>query len=303
MTIWVISPLNGACAENQPPLWLAYHTVYRRAIARIGVDRVKKEPGMSDDVGVDYGVIQDDYDFFLAHSNETAAQVARIRPHLVMLAHRSSPLRMLDVGCGIGAFTEALLRAADVQARRLDLTLVEPVAAHLARAARLLEPLACRVTPAGADVAALGEDRFDLILANHSLYYVPDAARTLRALLRRLAPGGRLIVALLDRTNPLARIWQAGFAAAGVPCPFNLAEDAEAILHAEGRIPVRETVHYRIAFPDDGRCTRRILRFLFGDHLSAVPDEQAQALFDAYRRGGWVTLDAAYPHVVVRASP
>jgi SAM-dependent methyltransferase len=256
---------------------------------------------------VDYAEIRDDFAFFLAHSTETEAQVAALRPHLARLARlarRRQAVRMLDFGCGDGRFAARLLRAAGLPGARLALVLVEPVAALRAEAARRLAPLARAVADAGGES---GEESgvaagpaFDLILANHSLYYVAEPAATVRALARRLAPGGRLIAALLDSDNALARIWRAGFAAAGLAFPYPLAEDLEAVLRGAGLAPAREEIGYRIAFPDRAEARRRILRFLLGANLERLAEARADALFAPYRRGGRVIIDTAYPHLVVR---
>jgi SAM-dependent methyltransferase len=249
---------------------------------------------------VDYALIRGDFAFFLAHSTETEAQIAAFRPHLARLARQPRTVRLLDFGCGDGRFIEQLLRAAAPAPHRLALNLVEPVEDQLAEAAARLAPLAGRVAAASAltrDEAGAG---FDLILANHSLYYVPDPAASVAPLLAALAPGGRLIAALLDRDNALARIWQAAFAAAGVAFPFPLAEDIEAALRRLGITPSRETIAYTIAFPDTREAQHRILRFLLGANLEGLPDSRADALFAPYRRGGMVMIETAYPHLIVQ---
>lgn len=253
---------------------------------------------------VDYAEIRGDFAFFLAHSTETEAQIAALRPHLAWLAQRRQAARMLDFGCGDGRFAARLLRAAGPPHERLALVLVEPATALRAEAARRLAPLAREVADAGEEYGdqsgvAVGP-AFDLILANHSLYYVAAPAATVRALARRLAPGGRLIAALLDRDNALAQIWRAGFAAAGLSFPFPLAEDFEEILRGAGLTPEREEIGYRIAFPDRAEARRRILRFLLGANLERLPDARADALFAPYRRGARVIIETAYPHLVVR---
>ena len=67
-------------------------------------------PAASPSVAVDYGEVRGDFEYFLAHSTETAAQIAALRPHLERQAAGAGPIRMLDFGCGAGLFTEQLLR-------------------------------------------------------------------------------------------------------------------------------------------------------------------------------------------------
>lgn len=244
-----------------------------------------------------FATIRADYEFFLAHSTETAAQLDNLRAHLVRQAARSGALRILDFGCGTGSFTAALLAASGIPRERLDLELVEPVAPHRAEAAARLAPLAASVE--GRDWAEGSADR-DLILANHCLYYVPDLPATAAVLAARLAPGGCLIAALQDRANPLARLWREGYATVGRPLPVALAEEAEEGLRAAGLAVERETITYRVRFPDRPENALKVLRFLFGPELAGMRSDIALALFDPYRHGGTIGIDATYPHLVAR---
>ncbi len=246
---------------------------------------------------VDYGTIEDDFAFFIAHSSESEAQIAALGPHLAWLAGRPRPARMLDFGCGDGDFTESLLRAAGPPPESLVLWLLEPVAAHLAQAAERLARLADRVTPIGAALTDAARP-FDLILANHSLYYVRDLRAATADLLDRLAPGGRLIAALLDRRNALAKICRAGFASAELAFPYFLAEDFEAELRRHGVEPMREPVAYRIAFADSREARLKILRFLLAHHFQHLPPEKGAALFDPFEAGGRIVIETAYPHLI-----
>jgi SAM-dependent methyltransferase len=253
---------------------------------------------MSRSASVDYAEVCGDFEFFLAHSTETAAQIAALAPHMAWLADQPKPARMLDFGCGAGVFTERLLRAVGPSPEHLVLVLIEPVGKQLEEAARRLGPLASRVVAAGPGSEGTADDRFDLIIANHSLYYVAEPAATAAALLQRLAPGGRLIAALLDDDNALAGIWKAAYAAANIRFPFMLAEQLEAILDRLGFAPERETIFYKIALPDRDDAKRRILRFLMGADLEHVPPAQVNALFEPFRHGDMVTIATSYPHLV-----
>jgi SAM-dependent methyltransferase len=247
---------------------------------------------------VDYAEIRDDFEFFLAHSTETAAQIGAFAPHMAWLAGRPTPARMLDFGCGAGIFTERLLRAVGPSPEHLALVLVEPVSEQLQEAARRLGPLASCVMAAGPDARGAAADRFDLIIANHSLYYVAEPAATTAALLERLAPGGRLIAALLDHGNALAGIWKAGFAAADMRFPFMLAEQFEAILDRLGCAIGREAISYKIAFPDRDDAKRRIVRFLLGADSERLSSTQVNVLFEPYRHADLVLIETTYPHLV-----
>src|SRR5262245_55459753 len=84
---------------------------------------------MSENPEKDFGPIADDYAFFEEHATEAKedarAYVARLGP----MAPVAGILRMLDFGCGSGAFTARFLEQAGWPPGRLRLTLVEPVEA------------------------------------------------------------------------------------------------------------------------------------------------------------------------------
>ncbi len=90
--------------------------------------------------------------------------------------------RVLDVGCGSGAFLARMRR------RGWDVCGVEPdpAAAAAARAVHGID-----VAPT---VAALGDRRFDAIVMHHVVEHLPDPPAVIRELAERLAPGGRLVI-------------------------------------------------------------------------------------------------------------
>ena len=115
--------------------------------------------------------------------------------------------RVLDVGCGDGAYALAAARqGAHVVGVDASLPMIEVARA---RAAGL------DVEFRQADAAALPfeDGRFDGVLAVTVLCFVPDAAAALREMARVLAPGGRLVLGELGRWNAWAarrrlRAWQ-----------------------------------------------------------------------------------------------
>lgn len=248
--------------------------------------------------GPDYGRIAASYAYFLTQSTETVAQIAALAP--VIAAH-GGLTRLLDYGCGDGAFLARLLERAGVPAG-LAVTLVEPAMGPRAGAIARLQAMP------GVDVSAasgLGEGSaaaFDLIVANHSLYYVPDLVGTVAALCARRAEGGTIVAALLDRANALARIWVEGYAAIAEPFPFALAEDVAAALGAHGLAPRRTRIAYRIDVPDSPRAREHLVRFLFGPELAARNGERLGRPFDRYRHGERIVIETSYPQLVADGS-
>jgi SAM-dependent methyltransferase len=109
--------------------------------------------------------------------------------------------RILDLGCGTGVGTFALLKRFE-QAEAFTLDASEPMLRHLTDRARTLG-VADRVHPVQADLdgAWLPADTLgtvDLVWASVSLHHVADPDRVLGEVLGALRPGGVLAVAEMD---------------------------------------------------------------------------------------------------------
>jgi SAM-dependent methyltransferase len=175
--------------------------------------------------------------------------------------HGTAPLRVLDLGAGLGATTWGLVRALEAagSVRPIEATLVDPDAQALDLATAIVRARAARggrvdvrvrtlVQPATADFAP-GGARFDVVLVGQLLSEldvgVADDARVARHtdliggwLDTRLDTRGALVViepALRDRTRHLHRVRDALLARGatvfapclhGAPCPA-LARDSD----------------------------------------------------------------------------
>ncbi len=258
-----------------------------------------EEPAQPFTNQADFGAIAGDFAFSIAHSTETGRQLAALRPRLAALMPPDRVLRLLDVGCGTGDFTAAVLDQAGWPPDRLRLALVEPVADQLHDAATRLAAFTDRPVAAWTAVPDGPDARFDLILANHVLYYVPDLDEMLASLHHALAPSGTLFIAMAGEQNPLIAIWRAAYLGLGVASPDYFTEDVTAALDWRG-VPYRkETVPYGIAFPDSEENRLKILRFLLRDALERMPLAALLASFDAFRRGDRIEMASTCDHYFV----
>jgi trans-aconitate 2-methyltransferase len=276
---------------------------------------------MSDSPQKDFAPIADDYAFFEAHATEAEEDVSAYLLHLAGIAAPDGSIRMLDFGCGSGAFTARFLQRAGWPPERLQLTLVEPVESALRQAvARLAEFTTMSVAhsatlPGGSSehharraedgtrsvpaTGAGGMACFDLVLANHVFYYVPDLRGHLARLIEVLSPSGRLLTAIAGRANALIGFWLAGFASIGREVPYHTAEDVEAALQELGANYTKQPVPYELAFDDTEENRLKILRFLLSDHLGQMPRRMLLEMFDRYAREGRIWVRTFSEHFVV----
>ena len=105
--------------------------------------------------------------------------------------------RVLDVGCGGGLLSEALVgEGAEVTALDLSPELLDVARLHLLESGRQVDYRLVSVE----DLAAQMPSEFDAITCMEMLEHVPDPSSVLRACASLLKPGGTLFVSTLDRT-------------------------------------------------------------------------------------------------------
>lgn len=151
-----------------------------------------------------------DADLFAAfdHASATYDLLAGVNPgyhgHLRRSARRLAVhtlrpgARILDLGCGTGASTAALLAEGAGGAAQARITAVDASAGMLRRAARKQWPSHVSFVRATADdhlpAAAAGGPGYDAVFAAYLFRNVTDPDRTLAAVRDSMAPGGRIAV-------------------------------------------------------------------------------------------------------------
>ena len=119
---------------------------------------------------------------------------ARVAVRFVTWLDMPPHLRWLDVGCGTGALTRAVLEAADPQL----VTGIEPAAAFAARARDAVAGRPARVTVGDARALPLPDDSVDVVVSGLVLNFVPDPAVALAEAVRVTAPGGTVAAYVWD---------------------------------------------------------------------------------------------------------
>lgn len=222
-----------------------------------------------------FAAIHDDYAFFLAHTNQEEALSQAVADRLASIPQGS---RILDYGCGRGAFLDKVLTHLNWQQARL--TLVDPDPKFVQEAAQKL----ARFQPATS--LEIPDAPQDIVLAAECLYYVKDLKATLDAL---LAPGGTVLIVLGGRGKITTQIRQKAYQTLGMAFPFYLAEDIKQLLPESGRNWTSQHVPSTLAFPDTLPNRLSLLRFLLGDLLSQL--DQPETLLDPYVQGERLVME------------
>jgi SAM-dependent methyltransferase len=123
----------------------------------------------------------------------------RVAPDFIEWLALPGGLRWLDIGCGTGALSRAILDGAEPRA----LVGVDPSAGFLAAAAHGLPPavLLCRT---GAEALPLSDASFDVVVSGLVLNFLPDLPRALAEMHRVLVPGGQLAAYVWDYAQGMA---------------------------------------------------------------------------------------------------
>ncbi|MFF0740334.1 class I SAM-dependent methyltransferase [Streptomyces sp. NPDC004111] len=231
------------------------------------------------------------FDLAARHYDRLTAANPGYRAHLRRSARRlglpdgGAGLRLLDLGCGTGASTSALLRAAP----RAEIVAVDASRGMLDQARSKPWPSNVRFVHAPAEgLAEAGvHGPFDAVLAAYLLRNVRDPDAVLAALRAILAPGGRLAVheytlsgRLLDRA-----VWSA--VCHGIVLPAGRATgDGDLYRHL-----LRSVVEFDTA----DQCAQRVRRAGFS-HVRVLP-------MPGWQAGIVHTVLAAAPRATAHTAP
>ncbi|HWL08041.1 MAG TPA: class I SAM-dependent methyltransferase [Planctomicrobium sp.] len=247
----------------------------------------------------DFGLIESDYSFFMAHATEAESDVAEYARQLAGFADGRDLIRLLDFGYGTGDFTQMLLSTLNWSPEFLNLTLVEPVGHQQEEAALKLARYSQFPIETLATLPSVQVPQFDLVFSNHVLYYVDDLGSTLQQLISSLKPDGKLLLAIAGWDNPLIQIWKTGFELSGRPVPYHVSEDVEAIITAQGTRFWKSKSFYRLCFPDSVDNRLKILRFLFGEHLREIPLQRLLEEFDCFVYDDHIQIETDSNHFAI----
>jgi len=130
------------------------------------------------------------------------AQLAEAQVALLALASPAEGEQVLDIACGTGLVSLEAARAVGPRGRVLGIDLSERMVDAAERRARDLGLSNCSFSRMDAEMLALPNASFDVVLCALGLMYMPNPERALREMSRVLRPGGRLSLAVWgERAN------------------------------------------------------------------------------------------------------
>ncbi|TNE47261.1 MAG: class I SAM-dependent methyltransferase [Bacteroidetes bacterium] len=239
--------------------------------------------------------ILDDYLFFEQHSTESEADLKAYLPHVASIDLPGQPAHLLDFGSGTGSFSSRFLDRVGWRPDKLTLTITEPGSIARKRSRERLQAYTEYVVqdyPTLFQVPKMA--KFDLILANHVLYYVDGLVSVLGALSSRLRPGGKLLAAMAGAENTIIQCWNYGYGMVGVEVPYFTGDNMAGALDQLNLQWRRERVFFLVDFPDSRENRLKMLRFIFGVNLSGLQTEPLLAFFDPYQQNGNIRIETSH---------
>lgn len=199
-----------------------------------------------------FGRAADDYDEVAVLQHEIGRRMLERLDTM-----RIEPQCILDVGCGTGVATEALLgRYPGAKVIALDFAL--PMLARARRRGRWLRRPSCLC--ADLDRLPLADQSVDLVFANAALQWSEDAAQAFAGIARVLRPGGLLLFSSFgpDTLQELRAAWSAVDGHPHVHSFVDMHDYGDMLMHAGLSDPVMDVERMTLTYRDAMQLMREI---------------------------------------------
>ena len=170
---------------------------------------------------------------------------------------RIEPRRILDVGCGTGVGSEALLRRYP-KAEVIALDFAMPMLAHARRRGRWLRRPRC--VCGDLDQLPLAAQSIDLVFANAALQWSVDPPQAFAGIARVLRPGGLLLFSSFgpDTLKELRAAWSAVDGRQHVHDFVDMHDYGDMLMHAGLADPVLDVERMTLTYADAMQLMREI---------------------------------------------
>jgi len=253
-----------------------------------------------------FQAVEDDFAFFLEHTDEIAREIPLYRESLLALLPPAGA-RMMEYGPGTGSMLKNILSGPGLEnlLPRLEAVLAEPSPAFREQCRLNLSGLGLKrleIFPFVADYLETpdAEHSLDLILTNHVFYYVDVFPAEFALLLKALKPGGHIVGALGDPGHPLLKVYEANWDKWGVVKHRRHPSEILQAFRASGLNIETRLVSSALEFPDTPENRLKMHRFLLVE--SGGFDPESLAWMDDFKRGETIRFEQLDDFYVLKKS-
>lgn len=227
--------------------------------------------------------ILDDYNFFARHSTEAEVGADAIASILQSKYVGSCSIDLLDFGCGDGKFLSTLFQNEKLKSTQTSVVLFDPSIESIKQSKDNLASLNFKSVMSTTAFSVISDRKFDIILANHVLYYVENLNSIVSDLSSCLKPNGKMIAVMATNDNDLIKFWFEAFALLGRSVPYHLYEDISKAFTGTQLSRMEVPIEARVVFNDTKVNRIKMAKFLTGSYFGNFDQDKLLSLFDTYQ--------------------
>lgn len=232
----------------------------------------------------DFGKIENEYDFFVRNCDEQINNLRDLRDILNGLTDKDN-ISILDYGGGDGDFLSKLINKS---ASYNEIIMLEPCSNYKKCAINNLNPHKVSFVKRLKDVPT--NLKFDLIIANHVLYYVNDLSKTIFSLTKLLNTDGKLVINLANKNNETAAMTHFFFSKINKPNPFYFFEDVECYCSNRNIKQISKISNSTLKFEISDNNIISIAKFIFGDYYKQFKEHELIEYMKRFKDGGFIKI-------------
>lgn len=250
----------------------------------------------------EFSDILSDYDFFKTNCNEDENMLSIFVREIMSFVELNSfkftnenGLKLLDFGSGDGKFLESLIKNKVIpNIFNSEFSLVEPDAIYRLEALkRLGHYTRSPIVMLDKNLSLMSHlHKFDLILANHVLYYVDDFKSTMDAFFECKSSNGKLIISMSEKRHALCHLLQEFCNLNEVEYPYYVASDLLNYLDKNSIQYKSKHVLSELRFKNSVENLDKIVRFILSNKYAHLKSE---SILKQFREKFSVGEDLVFP--------